>query len=426
MQSHTVLPTISSLINHQQRQPEESSTGLQSQNTSTDPITKANSFPSINIINSLHHPKDIQHNNKPVFLYQPQVAYTQYIPKPVNPPSIPNSRFNSQNILVPPPQIQQQQQPYIQTVQYAIPIQQQQQQQHPQQLAMVNSNGVLTEMTPINFIPSPMGNPIGLQPLGLPHVSSMPQYIYPHPSSSSLQYQAQNNMNLEPPNTIQYTMAPMINNNNNNNSNNATFSIDPERPNIPTYKSPSLPNVAAPTNTTTTTYITSSPRSWSLPMDTNTSATTTTTTTTKNKKSAKKPFGTIETSNCNTNKKPLSGDVTKKSGEPHPRKKSKDKSNIHSVSPFIQHDKIIKSDDKNNKNYTVNFSSAVKHRKQCTICGKICSRPSTLKTHYLIHTGDTPFKCMFEGCNKAFNVKSNMLRHMKCHQRKSENAKIER
>ncbi|CAI4053406.1 hypothetical protein N7582_005715 [Saccharomyces uvarum] len=62
--------------------------------------------------------------------------------------------------------------------------------------------------------------------------------------------------------------------------------------------------------------------------------------------------------------------------------------------------------------------SSAKLRKQCPVCGKICSRPSTLKTHYLIHTGDTPFKCTWEGCSKSFNVKSNMLRHLKSHERK--------
>lgn len=62
--------------------------------------------------------------------------------------------------------------------------------------------------------------------------------------------------------------------------------------------------------------------------------------------------------------------------------------------------------------------SSTKLRKQCPVCGKICSRPSTLKTHYLIHTGDTPFKCTWEGCTKSFNVKSNMLRHLKSHERK--------
>lgn len=66
-----------------------------------------------------------------------------------------------------------------------------------------------------------------------------------------------------------------------------------------------------------------------------------------------------------------------------------------------------------------NLNIAKRLRKQCPVCGKICSRPSTLKTHYLIHSGDTPFKCTWEGCTKAFNVKSNMMRHLKSHQKKA-------
>lgn len=67
-----------------------------------------------------------------------------------------------------------------------------------------------------------------------------------------------------------------------------------------------------------------------------------------------------------------------------------------------------------------NLNIAKRLRKQCPVCGKICSRPSTLKTHYLIHSGDTPFKCTWEGCTKAFNVKSNMMRHLKSHQKKAQ------
>lgn len=54
----------------------------------------------------------------------------------------------------------------------------------------------------------------------------------------------------------------------------------------------------------------------------------------------------------------------------------------------------------------------------CKICGKNFSRPSSLRIHFRIHTGETPFKCSWVGCNKRFNIKSNMLRHQKCHQNK--------
>lgn len=69
---------------------------------------------------------------------------------------------------------------------------------------------------------------------------------------------------------------------------------------------------------------------------------------------------------------------------------------------------------------TTKHTNVIKQTKQCPVCGKVCSRPSTLKTHFLIHTGDNPFKCTCEGCTKSFNVKSNMLRHLKSHQRKKE------
>ncbi|CAL9728774.1 zinc finger protein CRM3 [Monosporozyma unispora] len=64
------------------------------------------------------------------------------------------------------------------------------------------------------------------------------------------------------------------------------------------------------------------------------------------------------------------------------------------------------------------LSLGIRRTKQCPVCGKKCSRPSTLETHYFIHTGDTPYKCTWPNCTKAFNVKSNMIRHMKSHAKK--------
>lgn len=103
------------------------------------------------------------------------------------------------------------------------------------------------------------------------------------------------------------------------------------------------------------------------------------------------------------------------------KKKVKDIDIINNVfTNEVSKDNENKTTLKANKIYTVNFTNAVKLRKQCPICGKICSRPSTLKTHYLIHTGDTPFNCTWPNCKKSFNVKSNMLRHVKSHARKLE------
>lgn len=51
----------------------------------------------------------------------------------------------------------------------------------------------------------------------------------------------------------------------------------------------------------------------------------------------------------------------------------------------------------------------------CTICGKEFQRPSTLETHMNIHSGKRPYECPFLNCEKVFNAKSNMLRHLKMH-----------
>lgn len=75
-------------------------------------------------------------------------------------------------------------------------------------------------------------------------------------------------------------------------------------------------------------------------------------------------------------------------------------------------------------------STKIKHKakksnlKQCPICGKNCFRPSSLKIHYLTHTGETPYHCTWENCNKSFNVKSNLGRHLKLHQKNAKDKKV--
>lgn len=51
----------------------------------------------------------------------------------------------------------------------------------------------------------------------------------------------------------------------------------------------------------------------------------------------------------------------------------------------------------------------------CHVCHKKFKRPSSLKTHMNIHTGDRPYPCPYNDCTKSFNAKSNMLRHYKLH-----------
>jgi len=71
------------------------------------------------------------------------------------------------------------------------------------------------------------------------------------------------------------------------------------------------------------------------------------------------------------------------------------------------------------------LSPEIRQKKQCPVCGKKCSRPSTLKTHYLIHTGDNPYCCTRPGCTKSFNVKSNLQRHIRSHDKKLSKAIIQ-
>lgn len=56
-------------------------------------------------------------------------------------------------------------------------------------------------------------------------------------------------------------------------------------------------------------------------------------------------------------------------------------------------------------------------RSRCPICKKQFKRPSSVQTHIYSHTGQKCFKCPWKGCGREFNVKSNMTRHYKLHER---------
>lgn len=62
-------------------------------------------------------------------------------------------------------------------------------------------------------------------------------------------------------------------------------------------------------------------------------------------------------------------------------------------------------------------TKVIKKNRICPICNKVFNRPSGLKTHMHIHTGEKPYQCNWPGCGKYFSVRSNMIRHSKIHKR---------
>lgn len=59
--------------------------------------------------------------------------------------------------------------------------------------------------------------------------------------------------------------------------------------------------------------------------------------------------------------------------------------------------------------------TAVKN--QCPVCHKVFKRPLSLQIHFNIHTGVKLYQCNYKDCGRMFNVKSNLTRHLKLHQK---------
>ena len=51
----------------------------------------------------------------------------------------------------------------------------------------------------------------------------------------------------------------------------------------------------------------------------------------------------------------------------------------------------------------------------CTLCPKKFTRPAELQRHIRVHTGEKPFKCQFDGCEKTFSNSSDRKKHAQIH-----------
>ena len=52
---------------------------------------------------------------------------------------------------------------------------------------------------------------------------------------------------------------------------------------------------------------------------------------------------------------------------------------------------------------------------QCDICKSCCSSKYQLKRHKRSHTGEKPFMCTYQGCNKSYTRKEHLTIHMRYH-----------
>ena len=61
----------------------------------------------------------------------------------------------------------------------------------------------------------------------------------------------------------------------------------------------------------------------------------------------------------------------------------------------------------------------------CEICFKLLSSKQNLKQHMNIHTGDKPYRCLYEGCENSYRHASQLSNHRLLHQQTSSKTKAE-
>ena len=71
--------------------------------------------------------------------------------------------------------------------------------------------------------------------------------------------------------------------------------------------------------------------------------------------------------------------------------------------------------------YSAHVRSHTNQQNRCGVCGKFFARSWLLKGHMRTHTGERPFPCPIEGCDKAFADKSNLRSHRLTHSVTSKN-----